>query len=458
MPEFAQPLPYQVQAVEHLKSILPHQPGVVDASQTGVGKTYIALFACRHFNLRPLVVAPKALLSNWERACGAVGVDPIMIINYDKIRMGKLPEFTYRKGKHWGDWNVPPGTMIIFDEAHRCRGRTTKNTKLLIAAREVAANPNKRTRVMLLSATLAENCYQMRSIGYALGLFETPQVHFLPWCHMHGLVKGRFGLTTNKQDHWMKVINGYIFPKKGNRLKHSELEGFPETHISAWDIPVANPALVDKAWQEIQDLRESDEDRIEGELRAWLEDEHPEDEEFDPNKYGQGIIEHLRDWQEAELQKVPTLADMAIDLIHDGNNVPVFLNFFRCLREFTDRMKKAKVSHGLINGEVKQKDREDMIDQFQRNKINCLILQTTIGKEGIDLHDLYGRPRVSLISPNWSATDLTQVLGRIHRAGAVSKAIQRVCFAAKTKIERRIRKQVEAKLNNIAALNDGDLR
>ena len=51
------------------------------------------------------------------------------------------------------------------------------------------------------------------------------------------------------------------------------------------------------------------------------------------------------------------------------------------------------------------------------------------GGVGVSLHDLHGgHPRMSIISPTWSGQDLKQVLGRIHRAGSKTPAIQKIVF------------------------------
>jgi len=62
----------------------------------------------------------------------------------------------------------------------------------------------------------------------------------------------------------------------------------------------------------------------------------------------------------------------------------------------------------------------------------------------------------SLISPPQSAKDLKQVLGRIHRAGSKSKAIQKIIYVAGT-VEEKTCKSVRKKLNNLSELIDGDL-
>ena len=63
---------------------------------------------------------------------------------------------------------------------------------------------------------------------------------------------------------------------------------------------------------------------------------------------------------------------------------------------------------------------------------------------------------MSIISPTWSGQDIKQALGRIHRAGSKSPAIQKIIFCAKT-CEEQVSKTVKSKLINISAINDNDL-
>jgi hypothetical protein len=66
------------------------------------------------------------------------------------------------------------------------------------------------------------------------------------------------------------------------------------------------------------------------------------------------------------------------------------------------------------------------------------------------------RQRHSIISPNWSAITLKQVLGRIHRSGGKSVAIQRIVLVDGT-VEGEIANRLTKKLKNIAAVNDAAL-
>jgi len=86
-----------------------------------------------------------------------------------------------------------------------------------------------------------------------------------------------------------------------------------------------------------------------------------------------------------------------------------------------------------------------------------MIANLSAGNAGISLHDLNGEfPRHSIISPSFSAIHMIQSLGRIHRAEGKSPCMQTIMFASDT-IEEHACKRVQAKINNLDALNDGDL-
>ena len=75
---------------------------------------------------------------------------------------------------------------------------------------------------------------------------------------------------------------------------------------------------------------------------------------------------------------------------------------------------------------------------------------------GISLHDTFGTfPRVSIISPTWSAQDLIQVLGRIHRAMGKTDCEQLIIFCKGT-VEERVGNIIKQKIDNIRFFNDGE--
>lgn len=421
-PGTAEPLPYQEELIDHLVEGFAKHQCMADASGTGVGKTFVALFTAKRLGLRPLVICPKSVLPAWKEAYEAVGGEaPVIFSNYESLKTGRRAYFKWISGKRTGEWRIPDNTLLIFDEAHRCRNRTSQNAKMLVAA------VNSGRSVLMLSATLAENPMHMFATGMALGLYQ--KGHYWPWAQMNGVTRGRFGWEYIGGSAGMQKIHAEIFPEKGVRKKPADLPGFPDNYVTTVQLPMLCPMDIDDIWEELQQ-------------KKLLDEPLP-------------LVEQLRIRQEVELFKIPSLVEMTKDAVAEGNNVVLFLNF----RDSIDVALKGLISleARALTGDTNDYERLKLIGDFQSNKLNVLVCQARAGGEGISLHDVNGRPRVSLINPSYSATELIQCLGRIHRAGSQSPAVQKLCFAEGSEVESRIRRQVQNKLSNLEALNDGDL-
>jgi len=153
--------------------------------------------------------------------------------------------------------------------------------------------------------------------------------------------------------------------------------------------------------------------------------------------------------QKIELLKLDTIKQLTLDHLESGNSVVIFLNFRDSVLELS---KMLKTNCTIIGGSKNNdKNREDFLENRER-----IIICTSAGSTGIDLHDKYGKfPRISLISPNDSAQLLKQQLGRIWRSGGTN-SIQYIVFSEGT-IEEKVCENVKKKIDNINALNDGDL-
>jgi superfamily II DNA or RNA helicase len=158
--------------------------------------------------------------------------------------------------------------------------------------------------------------------------------------------------------------------------------------------------------------------------------------------------------QRIELLKAPSIASLAKDLIEENNSVFIAVNFTET-REFLMQELKTKCA---IYGGQKDMDRRGAIDGFQRDDSRVLIGIIQACREGISLHDTKGEfPRVALISPTYSALDLIQVLGRVHRAGGKTKSIQYIAYCSGVPVEEKICRKLNEKMANLASIMDGDL-
>jgi superfamily II DNA or RNA helicase len=161
----------------------------------------------------------------------------------------------------------------------------------------------------------------------------------------------------------------------------------------------------------------------------------------------------IRNRMRIEMLKVTLFMDLAQEGIDSGYSVVIFVNYIGTLEYLCYHMKV----DCIIKGGQTMEERDNMIKDFQSNKKKVIIVMQQAGGIGISLHDIHGgHPRMSIISPSWSGQEMRQTLGRIHRAGSKTPAIQKIVYVAKT-YEEQLCKIIKQKLGNIDALNDGDL-
>ena len=409
----------------------------------GLGKTFVALAAAKILAPpKTLVVCPKTIIPTWKRAAEYLGV-AIEVINYEKVRTGRTPFGTWEtvKSRKVFKWALPTGALIVFDEAHRLGGMKTKNADLLTSA------VRQGYMVDLLSGTLAHEPNRLKAIGFALKLHRLSD--FWPWLATHGYTETQFGWQftcgmsyyeqvrqvgelARRRRVVMERIHDRIYkPGLGVRLRKSDIPDFPEcqTDVVAVEFDTDNiTSVYDEMKAEMEAL---------GAKR---------------NSFDQRVI-MLRARQRAELLKVPGLVEMIEDAVDNGQSVAVFLNFTDSLKALQERLSRCVVVAGGQTPEV----RDASIMAFQNDEVPVILCNIQAGGVGISLHDVRGvRSRLALILPTFNPVDLLQALGRIWRAGAKSKAWQRILFAAGT-IEESAMDSVGRKIWNIEAVNDGDL-
>ena len=70
----ASPLPWQTDPIRVVTYAIAHRRSVLDASDTGTGKTFVTLFAAKAAGRRAAVICPKSVIAQWEEAAALVGV------------------------------------------------------------------------------------------------------------------------------------------------------------------------------------------------------------------------------------------------------------------------------------------------------------------------------------------------------------------------------------------------
>jgi hypothetical protein len=450
--------------VTHAKTLLDslYFNGVAnDLSETGCGKTYVAVAVAEMMKRPVIVVCPKTVRNKWTKLMKLWGVHPKLVINYEKLVRGNTPWLKYNpapKGpngkpiKDYPRWcltklNFPDNALVILDEAHRCKAFSSLCAGLMIACKKQGY------KLMNLSATLACDPRDMRAVGYANNLMRNyDNKSYKAFCIEHGAEwLGRWGaLTFNPEDSRaqakMKMIHESLFTiqKSASRLTRKIMaEYFPANHVDATAY-----SMDDISTRKIQAVY----DWLERELDSLAE--HCE-------KYGDCILTVILEArQRIELLKVPLFVELVEDAYDEGNSVVCFVNFTRTLEAISTKLNHRKNLKGLIgyiHGGQKDKDRERDVEDFQSDRKRIILANQAAGGVAIDLHDLNGKyPRESILSPDFSAIKLLQAMGRIHRHGALTPCYQTLAYVAGT-IEERAVVKVQGKINNLSLLNDGDL-
>lgn len=396
---------------------------IMDGSDTGTGKTFTSIALCKQLNLRPIILCPKIIMGEWERVCGIFGVTPLCIINYEKAKIvsnnkydiGNYVKVIKKSNSNDFMWNVPNNGIIIFDEVHRCKNKNTLNYKLLLAAK-------KMKHVLMLSATLTDKHNDFGIFGYMLGLYNNINKGNA-WINAK-LYEDSVNVNKTK----LSAICASIYPSKGSRMQVSELQDkFPQNKV------VANAYSIGD--EEIKQINE------------YVK--NVKDNKYSKN--GDYLVLHNKLRQHIELIKVGIMKDLIMDHLDEGFNIVVFLNYTESINKLAELCN----TKCIVNGETSDDDRKKNIDDFQNGRSKLIICNISI--ESINLHDVNGvGRRLSLISPNFSSSQLIQALGRIYRVGSQSACMQKIIFCKDT-YEETICNRIKDKLEFVEKLNSNEL-
>jgi superfamily II DNA or RNA helicase len=404
----------------------------LDTSHVGTGKTIVACHLAKILKKPVAVICPKAVIPSWERELAECGMKPLFVLNYEKIRTGKT-EWMSKRGKKIMSWYLPEDTLVLVDEVHKCKGPYTQNAQLLISL------VTQGYSVHAMSATAAEDPTEMRPIGYALGLhsLNKPEGELKSW--FSWMMK--FGCTQNQWNAWelrrktkLNDLNKVMYGKNVKRLTVDDFpDSFKDNRVFIEPVAFGSAAKIAKAYKDLDITPEI--------VTNLLENGTVEDSDW-------VLVNLLRARQLAESLKAKDMADMAKDYVEQGHSVVLFVNF----SETASTLQQLLECPAILGGQTTA-ERQQVIDDFQEDKEHVIVVNIAAGGTGISLHDINGnRQRISLISPTFNVKDHLQALGRIHRNGAKSDAIQKILVASDS-IEEHVMRVIDQKSENLETLH-----
>ena len=446
-------LQYQVPHFFQLLEIFKEQKCAFDASDTGTGKTFVALALAHELGMIPFVICPKTVIGGWISAGKILGVDFFGIANYEML-MGcnyytpnhekvDCPYIEKFKILDPNDKNpnineveivedycffLPDNVIVIFDEVHRCKNFHTITSRLLLSACRSAK------KLLLLSATISDKIEHFKPFGVVFGFYEKMN-EYKSW--LRKIKKEKFLYYKNKgftdDQITFDIIHTKLFPRFGSRMRIKELgDLFPKNQVVSQSYMSSNAEEIQQQYMIIKDAYNELKSKWEKSTR---------------------LAKLIRARMKIEMLKVPIMLDIIEEALESNYSVVVFVNYTETLEYLAHYFDTTNVIHGSQTLEERQK----CIDSFQSNKSNIIIVNIRAGGVGISLHDIHGgHPRMSVINPTWSGQDMQQALGRIHRAGSQSPSLQRIVFCAGT-YEEKICTMIQQKLTNISSINDRDM-
>jgi len=436
---------YQKPHVETIINSIKNNNRALDCSDTGTGKTTCAIATSIKLGLKIFAICPKSVLDTWLQTLKRLKCDYYGITNYEslhnckyyskshminplekKIKKTKCPFVDCKIQKVTAikknkekikkifnfTWNIPNDCLVIIDEVHKCKNKSTINSQLLVSLAEST------TKILMLSATTCETAEKFLVAGLCLGFYKN-------------LKDGKIWIDTLKGDK-MQEINKLVFPNYGSRMKIKLIKDlFPDNTVMADCVEMDCAKEIEIEYKKIEEainILKNKEDNSGSALSRIL--------------YARMRIEQL---------KIPVFINLVKQYLEDNYSVAIFVNFTGTLLTLAEEFK----TNCLIYGEQSLDERNQAINAFKTDKSQIIICNIRSGGVGISLHDENGKhKRVAIISPNYSAQDVLQTLGRIFRAGSKTETLQKIIYCKNT-IEESLCEVIKDKIINISNMNDG---
>lgn len=476
------PRPHQVEAVNKVaRASARGYRGFLEADDVGVGKTISAwlgaIEVAKQRGARSvLVMCPKGVIPHWRRTIAALGDHGlrVVVINYDQSKkLLTVPEAATTakrtktknkaiatKGQSVVDWDI-----VLADESHYLKNASQRRAAFSRIAR-YAATAKAAPFVIWMSATAGQNPTEL---GYLAPLFaqltgatKTELKDFGQWLADQG-----FCVTYNARfDKWdWGLIPEDAAPAEVAQISAHRERDLSKIHsilFSGDDAPSIRRLPTDIAgWPEVQRIAHPvDLDREQRRLydEAWTSfraDMKLFARGRDPKG---GMAARLRFRQKASLIRVPGTVDHILDMLANGHQVAVSVEFMETIDAIRERLAAAKVAVAEYTGRTAD-FREDERLAFQRGERTVMLYSVTAGislHQGEQLPDgthATDVPRATIVhDPRYSGLDSIQIEGRSHRDG--QKANVYYAFASGTVEEKIVGTLVGRILSTKAMVGD----
>lgn len=379
------------------------QPGLVVAHGLGSGKTLTAIAAQDRLQMPATVVVPAALQGNYRK-------------ELKKHHEGKHPKaqiVSMQNAAVKGE--APQNPMLVVDEAHRAREQGSKTQQVL---KQISAPAQKR---LLLTGTPFYNrpsdIAPLVNIAAGKKVMPDDRAEFEKRYIAHKKVSpGLIARLRGVRSGTVPTVN----PKREKELRETfgkwvdyyegSKEHFPQVEREDIKVPMTRDQL---------DVY----DTAMGKAPAWVKWKvlrglpPNKSESKQMNAYLSAVRQVSN--TSAPFQKEGPIADPKVEAAYnqlklrmdaDPNfKAVVYSNYLDAgIVPYKRRLDEAKIPYGEFTGQMKKDERDELVKQYNANKLRALLLSSA-GGEGLDLK---GTRMMQLLEPHWNDEKLRQVEGR----------------------------------------------
>ena len=363
----------QLKVVEYMED----NDGLLVVHGTGCGKTLTAItcsqcYLDKYPDRGVVFVGPASLISNFKKEMKRYG-----ITNNKKYTFYSYDAFMlrYKAGKPISLKNK----FLIVDEAHNVRNPEGEKSMILVKA---AQDADKR---LLLTATPYVN-------------FMTdfiPLINMIYGKRIVGTRKQFYGKYANEwlgaeaNDRNIETFK-YLLQDKVDMVDCKDPQFFPERIDHHVDVPMDN-----EYYERYTNLLQREEG-IYGLVFA------------NPRKFYNG---YRRAVNKTGDKYYSSKIKYALPIFKNGKAI-IFTNWVDFgIKPISEALEDNNITYEVFSGDTPIEDRQKMVDDFNNNKFNVLVL-TRAGGEGIDLK---GVRSVIVLDPTWNDAGLQQIVGRAIR-------------------------------------------